>query len=105
MLTEQNTQQYIHDKLIEKVEEKLSVTNLSVSEIAYELGFEHLQSLSKLFKTKITLSPLEFRRSFNWLKKTKADKSLCCQQDIYPTIKFDNSKIVNKSGIKHIQKV
>jgi len=64
-LTGQNTQQHIHDKLIEKAKEKLSTTDLSVSEIAYELGFEHPQSFSKLFKTKTNLSPLEFRASFN----------------------------------------
>lgn len=64
-LTGQSTQQHIHDKLIEKAKEKLSTTGLSVSEIAYELGFEHPQSLSKLFKTKTNLSPLEFRQSFN----------------------------------------
>lgn len=64
-LTGQNTQQLIHEKLIEKAKEKLSTTNLSVSEIAYELGFEHPQSFSKLFKTKTKLSPLEFRQSFN----------------------------------------
>lgn len=64
-LTGQNAQQHIHNKLIEKAKEKLSTTSLSVSEIAYELGFEHPQSFSKLFKTKTHLSPLEFRRSFN----------------------------------------
>lgn len=64
-LTGQSTQQHIHDKLIDKAKEKLSTTNLSVSEIAYELGFEHSQSFSKLFKTKTKLSPLEFRQSFN----------------------------------------
>ncbi|MEZ0541079.1 helix-turn-helix domain-containing protein [Fibrella sp. Tmos10] len=64
LVTGQNTQQHIHDKLIAKAKEKLSTTHLSVSEIAYELGFEHLQSFSKLFKAKTTLSPLEFRASF-----------------------------------------
>ena len=64
-LTGQNTQQHIHDKLIEKAKEKLSTTNLTVSEIAYELGFEHLPSFSKLFKAKTRLSPLAFRQSFN----------------------------------------
>lgn len=64
-LTGQSTQQHLHDKLIELAKEKLSTTSLSVSEIAYELGFEHLQSFSKLFKTKTNLSPLEFRHSFN----------------------------------------
>jgi AraC-like DNA-binding protein len=65
VLTGQSTQQHIHNKLIEKAKEKLSTTALSVSEIAYELGFEHPQSFSKLFKTKTNVSPLEFRASFN----------------------------------------
>ncbi|SDM14146.1 helix-turn-helix domain-containing protein [Chryseobacterium taihuense] len=64
-LTGQTTQQHIHEKLIEKAKEKLSTTELSVSEIAYELGFEHSQSFSKLFKAKTEISPLEFRKSFN----------------------------------------
>ena len=64
-LTGQNTQQHIHEKLIEKAKEKLSTTDLSVSEVAYGLGFEHLQSFSKLFKTKTRQSPLAFRTSFN----------------------------------------
>lgn len=64
-LTGLNTQQYIQNAIIEKAKEKLSTTNLSVSEIAYELGFEHSQSFSKLFKTKTNVSPLEFRHSFN----------------------------------------
>lgn len=65
LLTEQNTQQHIHEKLIEKAKEKLAGTNLSIGEIAYGLGFEHLQSFSKLFKSKTKQSPLEFRQSFN----------------------------------------
>ncbi|MCB0098138.1 MAG: helix-turn-helix transcriptional regulator, partial [Caldilineaceae bacterium] len=65
VLTGQSTQQHIHDKVIAKAKERLSTTELSVSEIAYELGFQHAQSFSKLFKSKTDLSPLEFRRSFN----------------------------------------
>lgn len=64
-LTGQNAQQHIHYKLIEKAKEKLSGSNLSVSEIAYQLGFEYPQSFSRLFKTKTKLSPLGFRQSFN----------------------------------------
>jgi AraC family transcriptional activator of pobA len=64
-LTGQSTQQLIHEKLIEKAKEKLSVTDLTVSEIAYQLGFEHSQSFNKLFKSKTKQSPLEFRHSFN----------------------------------------
>ncbi|MGN7787340.1 helix-turn-helix domain-containing protein [Niabella sp. 22666] len=61
----QNAQQYIHEKLIEKAKQRLTTTRLSVAEIAYELGFEHSQSFSKLFKNKTNQSPLEFRASFN----------------------------------------
>ncbi|WP_116788542.1 helix-turn-helix domain-containing protein [Flavobacterium psychrotrophum] len=61
----QSAQQYIHLKLIEKAKERLSTTHLTVSEIAFQLGFEHPQSFSKLFKTKTNVSPLEFRQLFN----------------------------------------
>jgi AraC-like DNA-binding protein len=64
-VTGQNTQQHIHAQLIAKAKEKLSTTSMTVSEIAYGLGFEHLPSFSKLFKTKTNLSPLAFRASFN----------------------------------------
>ncbi len=63
--TRHNTQQHIQNKLIDYAKERLSTTTLSVSEIAYELGFEHPQSFSKLFKQKVKQSPGEFRRSFN----------------------------------------
>jgi AraC-type DNA-binding domain-containing proteins len=66
-LTGFTMQQHIHEKLIEKAKEKLSTTELSVGEIAYELGFEHSQSFSKLFKNKTKQSPMEFRQSFTRL--------------------------------------
>lgn len=65
VLTGQSTQQHIHEKIIEQAKIKLSTTALSVSEIAYALGFEYPQSFSKLFKAKTNRSPLEFRQSFN----------------------------------------
>jgi AraC-like DNA-binding protein len=65
VLTGQSTLQHIHAKVIEKAKEKLSTSELSVSEIAYELGFEYPQSFSKLFKAKTQVSPQAFRESFN----------------------------------------
>ena len=65
VLTGRNTQQHIQDKMIDKAKEKISTTELSVSEISYELGFDHPQSFSRLFKAKTGLSPLAFRQSFN----------------------------------------
>ena len=64
-LTGQNAQQHIHNHLIEKAKERLSTSEASISEIAYQLGFEHPPSFSKLFKLKTSMSPLDFRRSFN----------------------------------------
>lgn len=62
--TGQNAQHHIHDKLIEKAKEYLSETHLSVAETAYQLGFEHPQSFSKLFKKKTTVTPNTFKQSF-----------------------------------------
>lgn len=64
-LTGQNAQQHIHNHLIQNAKEQLSTSKASISEIAYELGFEHPQSFSKFFKLKTSMSPLDFRRSFN----------------------------------------
>ena len=65
VISGQNTQQHIQNKLIEKAKEKLSSTASSVSEIAYELGFEYPASFSKLFKSKTSQSPTAFRQSVN----------------------------------------
>jgi AraC family transcriptional regulator, transcriptional activator of pobA len=62
-LTGKSTQEHIHVKLIEKAKEILSTTSLSVSEVAYQLGFEYPQSFSKLFKNKTNVSPLQFKNS------------------------------------------
>lgn len=64
-LTGLNAQQHIHEKLIEKAKELLSTTPLTISEIAYQLGFEHSQSFSRLFKNITRQSPVQFRTSFN----------------------------------------
>ena len=63
--TGQTTQQHIQNRLIEKAKELLSNTSISVSEIAYQLGFEHPQSFHRLFKSRTSLSPLQFRSSLN----------------------------------------
>lgn len=60
-----NAQQHIHEKVIEKSKELLSTTTLSISEVAYQLGFEHSQSFSRLFKTKTQMTPLQFKESLN----------------------------------------
>jgi len=64
LFTHQSTQQHIQNKIIEIAKIKLSTTHLTISEIAYELGFEHSQSFNRLFKRKTEQTPLEFRGSF-----------------------------------------
>lgn len=64
-LTGQNAQQHIHSKIIEQAKNYLITTSLTISEIAYRLGYEHPQSFTKLFKKKTRLSPSEFKQSLN----------------------------------------
>jgi len=63
--TGQRAQHHIHEKLIEKAKTYLTATQLSVSEIAYQLGFEHSQSFNKLFKKKTNVTPIEYKKSLN----------------------------------------
>lgn len=63
--TGHTTQQLIQDKIIDLSKDRLTSTQMSVSEIAYQLGFEYPQSFSKLFKIKTNQTPLEYRQSFN----------------------------------------
>ncbi len=69
MYTKQSTQQHIQNNLINFAKERLSSTTQTVSEIAYQLGFEHPQSFSKLFKKKTNLTPVEFRNAMNPVTK------------------------------------
>lgn len=62
-LTGQNTQQHIHQALIEKAKQLLLTTSLTINETAYQLGFEYPQYFSRLFKSKTGLSPAAFRLS------------------------------------------
>lgn len=63
--TGHNAQQYIQNHLIEKAKELLTTTHLSISEIAYHLGFEYSQSFSKLFKKSTNQTALAYRQSFS----------------------------------------
>lgn len=58
-----NAQQFIHEKVIEKAKEYIARDELTIAEIAYHLGFEHPQSLNKLFKNKTSLSPSDYKKT------------------------------------------
>lgn len=61
--TGKTTQEHIHLKLIEKAKSLLWGTEKSISEIAYELGFEYPSHFTKIFKAKTGQSPKEFRNA------------------------------------------
>jgi len=52
----------IHIQLINEAKNRLKGEDLSVSEIAYKLGFENLPYFSRLFKKETGISPNQFRK-------------------------------------------
>lgn len=60
--TGKSTQEYIHLKLIDKAKSLLWSTGSPISEIAYDLGFEHPSHFTKLFKNKTGHSPKAYRK-------------------------------------------
>ncbi|MCG8608417.1 helix-turn-helix domain-containing protein [bacterium] len=59
--TGRNAMDHIHTFIIEKAKTILLNSENTVSEIAYDLGFEYPQYFSKLFKSKTGTSPAAFR--------------------------------------------
>lgn len=47
---------------IEKIKKMLSQTNLSISEIGFEMGFQSIQNISRYFKTETGLTPQQYRK-------------------------------------------
>jgi AraC-like DNA-binding protein len=56
-----NAQEHIHHFIIEAAKNILLYSNQSISEIAFQLGFEYPQYFSRLFKQKTGTTPLEYR--------------------------------------------
>ena len=63
--TGKNTQEHIHNYIIERAKTLLLDASKSSSEIAYDLGFEYPQYFSKLFKKSTSMSPIEYRQQFD----------------------------------------
>lgn len=59
--TGKTVSEYIQEKLIGRAKELLLSTPKSVSEIAYHLGFQYPQHLSRMFKRVVGCTPNEFR--------------------------------------------
>jgi AraC-like DNA-binding protein len=61
--TGRNAQDHIHYFLLEQAKNLLVGSDKRINEIAYELGFQHPQSFSKIFKKKLGISPIDFRNA------------------------------------------
>ncbi len=61
--TGRNTMEHIHFFIIEKAKIQLLGTGQTVSQIAYDLGFEYPQHFARVFKNKTGFSPSEYRKS------------------------------------------
>lgn len=59
--TGRSAKDHIHTHIIEKAKTLLLNSTTSIGNIAYNLGFEYPQHFSKLFKSKMGLSPSEYR--------------------------------------------
>jgi AraC-like DNA-binding protein len=63
--TGESAKEHIHNYVVEQAKNKLLSTTSSISEIAFDLGFEYPQHFSKIFKKKTSMSPKEYRCSLN----------------------------------------
>jgi AraC-like DNA-binding protein len=59
--TGRSVKDHIHSYIIEKAKTILLSSDFTVSQVAYDLGFEYPQHFSKLFKTKTGYSPSDYR--------------------------------------------
>jgi AraC-like DNA-binding protein len=55
--------QFIQNRLLLEARRLLTHSNKNISEIAYQLGFNDVQSFSRFFKNQESVSPLEFRKN------------------------------------------
>lgn len=59
--TGKTAQEYIQHKLIDVAKERIFDKDRSISEIAYDLGFKHLPSFTRLFRRKVGMTPHDYR--------------------------------------------
>ena len=59
--TGKTVSEYIQDKMIELAKEQLMSSNKTMSQIAYEIGFQYPQHLNRLFKKRVGCTPNEYR--------------------------------------------
>lgn len=64
--TGKSAKEYIDLYLVNKAKNILRISDDSISEVAYRLGFDYPNHFSKFFKAKTGMSPKEYRNSHDW---------------------------------------
>ncbi len=59
--TGKTTQEHIHYHLLEIAKDRLLGTDISIKEIAFSLGFDYPHYFTRLFKSKVGCTPIEYR--------------------------------------------
>ena len=60
--TGKSAQEYIQFRIIEKAKDLIASSTMTLSEIAYDLGFQYPQHFSRLFKQQVGMTPNEYRK-------------------------------------------
>ena len=60
--TSKSAKEYIYEYLIERAKYALLNSNNSISQVAFQFGFDYPQNFSKLFKSKTGMSPTQYRK-------------------------------------------
>lgn len=54
----------IHERIMIHARRQINYSNLSIKEIAYELGYDDIQTFSRFFKSREGMSPMQYREKF-----------------------------------------
>ena len=65
-----NFRTYINSIRLSKAIKMLKETNLTITEIAFESGFESLRTFNRVFQKEMKISPLKYKKQRFWLLKT-----------------------------------
>lgn len=60
--TGKSPQEYIQNKIIDLAKERIMGSEMTVNQIAYELGFQYPQHFTRIFKKKVGCTPSEYRK-------------------------------------------
>ncbi|WP_312992150.1 AraC family transcriptional regulator [Chryseobacterium flavum] len=61
----QSPKQWLINRMILEIKRNLMYNEMSISEIAYQLGFKEVTNFTKFFKSKEGITPTEFRKEYH----------------------------------------